>query len=120
MDFDDNILKELKDSIYTCCNPHNKNSFNDPMDFNAFYMQYSCVFYDKIQQIKSIDEFSKMFGKGPSEFMDIFWKEVRVENNEMYLNLNKKYKFKWNKRIYQLYGELKNNYLNKQNNVVNL
>lgn len=82
--------------------------YNSPKEFNAYYLQMATKYYDLLRtKIKTIEQFNNFFGKTNREFIDFFWYNVNKTHPEIRNNLNDTYKAKWNKRIYQLYDELK-------------
>lgn len=90
----------------------NKNYFNHPNEFNAYYLQFSSYFYDEIRKLdksgnERLQQFIGKFGKNKEEFLNKFWDYMKEVNRELYDNINEKYKIKWERRIKQLYDELK-------------
>jgi hypothetical protein len=86
-----------------------KKYYNNPLEFNAFYLEVANYFYDEIRKQK---------GKMDSitEFIESAWKYVYKIQPELKQNLSKDMLFKWNKRFYQLYDELQKEFLEKDSN----
>lgn len=77
-----------------------KQYYNNPLEFNAFYMEVIDHFYEEV-----------IFGnkKLPSikDFIKSAWDYVYQMQPELEDNISDKMKNKWNKRFYQLYDELR-------------
>jgi hypothetical protein len=97
-------------------NTSDKDYYNHPFEFNAYFIQAASEIYSTVDNLKKIGKnesmFTSAFGSTNREFVDIFWKMIGKNQPKLKKSLNKKYLFKWNKRIYQLYDELKK-YFNK-------
>jgi len=97
----------------------NKNSFNHPIEFNAYFQQISSYWYNILQNIikskSPLDDFNIKIGNNVRDFSDKFWKNVK-NNSKMYDLINKDNIFRWNKRIYDLYFNLKDDLFNKISN----
>lgn len=93
-----------------------KDYYNHPFEFNAYFIQAASDLYNTVDSLKKVGKnesmFTSAFGSTNKEFVDIFWKMISKSQPKLKNSLDKKYLFKWNKRIYQLYDELKK-YFNK-------
>ena len=76
-----------------------KKYYNNPLEFNAFYLEIAQYFYDKTREEGYLPE-RKYFIKNA-------WQYIKSEQPELKSNISEKMKIKWNKRLYQLYDELK-------------
>lgn len=88
-----------------------KNYYNTPSEFNAYYLQYSQRIYEKIDNVhlpveEKLKWFRENFGNTEEEFLKYFFEQLKNDYPDILGKIDKKYKFKWNKRIYQLYSEL--------------
>jgi hypothetical protein len=89
----------------------NNKKINGPAEFNAYYQSFTLKFDKKLTYIISnknndkMDQFNTEIGNTSNEFINKFWNE----HKELYKQVenSKIYKAKWNKRLYQLYYELK-------------
>lgn len=95
-----------------------KGDYVTPEEFNAYFLSISSELYDILNDIKSknpnnLNKFYEQFGNTVNEFLKLMWKLIELKNSDMKKEIDndKKYKYKWNKRLYQLYFELKDNFL---------
>jgi hypothetical protein len=91
-----------------------------PKEFNAYFLSVSSEFYDLLNDIKNknpnnLNSFYNTFGKTVNEFIKLVFNYIDSKNNDLKTAIDNdpKYKYKWNKRIYQLYFELKDKFMNK-------
>ncbi len=110
-----NDFKEIK--VVIPSDSKSPDYFTNPHEFNAYFVQISTVFFNSIKSIKEINpgndsKLKAFLGNDHKEFIKTFWDYVYKKYPKLKSSLNDKYKFKWNKRIYQLYDELKK-YFNK-------
>lgn len=75
-----------------------KKYFNNPLEFNAFYIEVIDYFYEMYKNETLPDR---------KEFIGSAWEYVNEIQPELESNLTDNMKTKWNKRFYQLYDELK-------------
>jgi len=109
------ILDNRRDKTGSSSLPTDDNYYNHPKEFNAYYLQFAQECYDIFKNKVDLHSnnkdrwinFYSEFGNNEIEFSEKYWKMVSDYNDELKKSLNKDYLFKWNKRIYQLYSELK-------------
>jgi hypothetical protein len=81
--------------------------YNHPLENNAYFLAAASTLYDIVKNIKTVEQFNKLFGTDNREFLPKFWNYISQTHPNILKYINQTYKTKWNKRIYQLYDELK-------------
>jgi hypothetical protein len=74
--------------------------YNNDLEFNAYYLQFAHYMYTAMHVNPEILA-------SREQFMERFWKHMDDMQPKMKSYLTKETIFRWNKRIYQLYDELK-------------
>jgi hypothetical protein len=98
---------------------------NTPMEFNAYFHTFTQMIEDATKEImKSSDRneaFEKYVGENVRSFIYNFWKFAKSICNDSETKIvseiigNIDWKYRWEKRLYQLYFELKEKLLNREN-----
>jgi hypothetical protein len=73
--------------------------YNNPLEFNAFYLEVAHHFYNDIRRKGVLSD--------RETFIKSAWDYVHEIQPDLKKNLTDKMLYKWNKRFYQLYDELK-------------
>lgn len=91
---------------------NNASELVTPAEFNAYFLGFASKMRDNLTLCTTLKQFELRFGKDAHEFLDIFYNyaysispnlKKEIENNSIY-------ETKWNKRVYQLYFELKSEF----------
>lgn len=97
----------------------NKDPFGHPIEFNAYFQQLASPWYDLMRKmIKSstpLDDFNLKIGNNAREFSNKFW-DIIKKNSKIYDLISNDNRFRWNKRVYDLYFNLKNELFDKISN----
>jgi hypothetical protein len=86
---------------------------NTPKEFEAYFQAQAHVWDKDLEMVKKTDnpleEFYKTFGYTAKQFIDKFWEKMKVSSEDFVKVIlgSDKYRFKWMKRLYQVYFELK-------------
>lgn len=90
----------------------NRSEYTTPAEFNAYFIGFSSKMYDDLRTCATTAQFNYFFGKDVYEFLQKFNNYAKTISPNMYkeLSKNKIYETKWNKRVYQLYFELKSKF----------
>lgn len=87
-----------------------KEPFNHPLEFNAYFQQVANYWHTKLPSIIAapdpLGDFHKKIGNNAREFNDSFWNLLKRSGMESLITKDRR--FKWSKRIYDLYFNLRN------------
>jgi hypothetical protein len=99
--------------------PNSNSRVNMPAEFEAYYQSEAHLWDKKIEEFKNLSdplkEFYAYFGINVQIFIHDFWEEYKKDSPNVVdgISQSNEYKFKWNKRLYQSYYELKDELIKK-------
>lgn len=104
-------FEEYKDGEY----------YNAPEEFNAYYLQIASGVYKALENIKNkypndFNKFEETITDNASNFIKKMWNVIEIQNADLKdaIFKNSKYKYKWAKRLYQLYFEIRDKFITKK------
>ena len=93
-------VKSIKKSDLTNANTY----YNNPLEFNAYYLE---IAHDLYAELRNSPKLKKEILQDRNKFLTFAWEKINKKIPELKSALTKDMLFKWNKRLYQLYDELK-------------
>lgn len=93
-------IKTIKKSDLTNANTY----YNNPLEFNAYYLEIAHELYNNL---KNDPKLKNEVLQDRNVFLNFAWKNIKEMIPEIKNSLTKDMLFKWNKRLYQLFDELK-------------
>lgn len=82
-----------------------KTYYNNPLEFNAYYLEISHRIYNTLEH--DFDNIKDTILSDRKIFLEYVWEYINKLLPELKKNLSKDMLFKWNKRLYQLFDEMK-------------
>jgi hypothetical protein len=96
---------------------------NTPMEFNAYFHTFTQMIEDVVKEVSKSsnrnEAFNKHIGTSAIEFINKFWEQARIickdEDTKIVRDILRSvnWKYKWEKRLFQLYYELYDKLINK-------
>lgn len=93
-------VKVIKKSDLTNANTY----YNSPLEFNAYYLE---IAHDLYAELRNNQKLKKEVLQDREVFLKFAWERINQTIPNIKNSLTKDMMFKWNKRLYQLFDELK-------------
>lgn len=78
--------------------------YNNPREFNAYYLEIAYYFYNRLKHNSKLRQEILL---DRNTFINELWNYIKEIQPNLKQSLTKEMLFKWNKRLYQLFDELK-------------